>query len=288
MSTEATGKTLDYYLGLAYKVEITHDEDGWFAKVPDLPGCMTWTASYEELWPMIEDAKLGWIGDALEHGDPVPEPRNNKGFSGKVNLRMPKSLHRDLARQAEDEGVSLNQLMVSHLARGAGSGPFAGQNAAPSRQRDEESAQEITSRDWPQEVRRALEEYEELLRKEDLTPLAGSRIVTDSTRLLTEFSDELRSISNRVVEIKDKLVADTKKRRYPPRKVNELEKTFASLAQTHRALSVDFRKLEEFASRAIQEYKTRFGDEENQGAYSAVREAEMILQRASTNAQQLE
>lgn len=43
-----------------------------------------------------------------------------KTYSGKVNLRMPTSLHRDLARKAEDEGVSLNQFMVVALARAVG------------------------------------------------------------------------------------------------------------------------------------------------------------------------
>jgi len=112
-----TDKTLDYYAGLPYTVEVKHDEDGWFAKVVDLPGCMTWADTFEELGPMIEDAKRGWIEDALEHGDPVPEPRDTEDYSGKVNLRMPKSLHRDLARRAEAEGVSLNHVMVTTLAR---------------------------------------------------------------------------------------------------------------------------------------------------------------------------
>lgn len=106
----------------AYEVVIKHDEAGWFARVPDLPGCMTFAESYEELWPMIEDAKRGYIEDSLEHGDSIPEPLSNslEGFSGKVNLRMPKSLHRDLARLAEEEGVSLNQVMVAALARSVG------------------------------------------------------------------------------------------------------------------------------------------------------------------------
>lgn len=43
-----------------------------------------------------------------------------KAYSGKVNLRMPKSLHRDLARRAGEEGVSLNQFMVVVLARAVG------------------------------------------------------------------------------------------------------------------------------------------------------------------------
>ena len=46
-----------------------------------------------------------------------------KAYSGKVNLRMPRSLHRDLARRAEEEGVSLNQFMVVALARAVGEEP---------------------------------------------------------------------------------------------------------------------------------------------------------------------
>lgn len=46
--------------------------------------------------------------------------QTQKAYSGKVNLRMPKTLHRDLARRAEEEGVSLNQFMVVALARAVG------------------------------------------------------------------------------------------------------------------------------------------------------------------------
>lgn len=113
-------KTLDYYMSLPYAVEVRHDEDGYFAKVVDLPGCMTWADTAEELWPMIEDAKAAWIEGSLEEGLPIPEPRDVGEFSGKVNLRMPKGLHRDLVRRAEAEGVSLNQYMATALARSVG------------------------------------------------------------------------------------------------------------------------------------------------------------------------
>lgn len=113
-------KDFNYYMGLPYEAVIKHDEDGWFARVPDLPGCMTWADTYEELLPMIEDTKRGWIEDALEHGDPIPGPRSLERYSGKVNLRMPKTLHRDLVRAAEKEEVSLNQLMVTALAQWVG------------------------------------------------------------------------------------------------------------------------------------------------------------------------
>lgn len=116
----AQNKTLGYYMNLPYTLEVRHDEDGWFAKVLELPGCMTWADTFEDLGLMIEDAQRGWIEDALENGDSVPEPRDEESYSGKVNLRMPKSLHRDLAHHAEREGVSLNQVMIIALARSVG------------------------------------------------------------------------------------------------------------------------------------------------------------------------
>lgn len=117
---KAKDKTLDYYMGLPYTVEVKYDEDGYFARVVELPGCMTWADTIEELWPMVEDAKSAWIEDALEDGDPVPEPRDLEDYSGRVLLRMPKSLHRDLARRAEEDGVSLNQFMTTSLGRVVG------------------------------------------------------------------------------------------------------------------------------------------------------------------------
>jgi hypothetical protein len=46
-----------------------------------------------------------------------PEKRE---FSGNVRLRIPASLHRDLVRKAEAEGVSLNQLACAALAAAVG------------------------------------------------------------------------------------------------------------------------------------------------------------------------
>lgn len=40
-----------------------------------------------------------------------------EGYSGKLVLRIPRSLHRELKQQAAAEGVSLNQYMLYKLAR---------------------------------------------------------------------------------------------------------------------------------------------------------------------------
>ena len=43
--------------------------------------------------------------------------RTLEEYSGKVNLRIPRSLHKELAEHARQEGVSLNQYMVYKLSR---------------------------------------------------------------------------------------------------------------------------------------------------------------------------
>jgi hypothetical protein len=51
--------------------------------------------------------------------DSLPDPpvgSQRREYSGKFNVRVPKSLHAALASEAEAEGVSLNQLVVAKLA----------------------------------------------------------------------------------------------------------------------------------------------------------------------------
>ena len=51
--------------------------------------------------------------------DSLPEPAvgpQRREFSGKFNVRIPKSLHAALVHEAETEAVSLNQLVLTKLA----------------------------------------------------------------------------------------------------------------------------------------------------------------------------
>jgi predicted RNase H-like HicB family nuclease len=118
-------KTLDDYLALPWNIVIQHDRDdegneGYVAQVRELPGAMSQGDSPEEAVRNVYDAMAGWISVALEDGLPVPEPREPSGFSGRFLLRLPRGLHAELARQAELEGVSLNQYVATMLAGAAG------------------------------------------------------------------------------------------------------------------------------------------------------------------------
>jgi antitoxin HicB len=69
-----TAKTIEDYLALPYTLEIIPDDGAWFVQIKELPGCMTEVDEWDEVLPMIEDAKRLWIEAALAHGQEIPEP----------------------------------------------------------------------------------------------------------------------------------------------------------------------------------------------------------------------
>ncbi len=110
-------KDLKYYLSLPYTIQITReDETTWFARVLELPGCLTEGDTAEEAADMIQDALAGWLEVALEEGRSTPEPQATEAYSGRFVVRVPRTLHQQLVEVAEQEGVSLNQFINAALA----------------------------------------------------------------------------------------------------------------------------------------------------------------------------
>jgi predicted RNase H-like HicB family nuclease len=110
---------LEYYLKLEYPFNALADPDGGYVVVfHDLPGCMTQVENLTELPEMAEDARTGWIETEYEQGHDIPLPSQPEEYSGKFNVRLPRSLHRVLAEEADRQRVSLNQYVVMLLSRG--------------------------------------------------------------------------------------------------------------------------------------------------------------------------
>ena len=117
----------------SYPTQIYWDgrDGGYVALAPDLPGCSAFGETQGEALEELEHAIGGWIAAALAAGEAVPEPSPipaPSAHSGKTLLRMPASLHRRLAQEAQAEGVSLNQWLVSLLS--ASSAVYARADAA--------------------------------------------------------------------------------------------------------------------------------------------------------------
>ncbi len=99
-------------------VEYVQEENAYFVKFPELPGCMADGSSPEEAVTNALKVKDEWLEVALETGWTIPEPTTQPQTSGRITVRALKSLHNRLNERADQEGVSLNQLIQTYLAQG--------------------------------------------------------------------------------------------------------------------------------------------------------------------------
>jgi predicted HicB family RNase H-like nuclease len=103
----------------SYRISLIRSGEGpdvsWLAEVDGLPNCSRRGASPEEAvqraWAAVAELP-GPTGEQTEE----PKAKTVARHSGKLLVRMPATLHDELARAAEAEGVSLNQLITGALA----------------------------------------------------------------------------------------------------------------------------------------------------------------------------
>lgn len=121
-SRESNGLQIEELLKKAYHRIIVRDPEGSFSsRVLEFDGCFAGGATPEEAAEAIEEVMALWLEAELEQGHKIPEPFGSREHSGRLNLRMPASLHERAALRAAVEGVSLNQLLVAAVAAHLGS-----------------------------------------------------------------------------------------------------------------------------------------------------------------------
>jgi predicted RNase H-like HicB family nuclease len=116
-------KDLEYYDKLAYNIILETWDDGhgpyYVARVAELPHCMIHGDTPEQAIREIAIVKREWIESNLKRGKKIPEPVS-RNYSGKISLRIPASLHRQLVNVSTVQDVSLNQFMTMALANYVG------------------------------------------------------------------------------------------------------------------------------------------------------------------------
>jgi predicted HicB family RNase H-like nuclease len=95
----------------------------WSPEDGEHVGLCTEFPSLSWLAPTPETALLGIrqvvteaVADMQASGEPIPEPLAEKHYSGEFRVRIPSEVHRALAMQAAEQGVSLNRLASAKLA----------------------------------------------------------------------------------------------------------------------------------------------------------------------------
>jgi predicted HicB family RNase H-like nuclease len=99
-----------------YRVTWSEDDNEYVGLCAEFPG-LSWLAKKPEvalkgIRKLVEDVAR----DMHKEGEAVPEPIACKQYSGKFMVRVPPQVHRKLAIQAAESGVSLNRLASSKLS----------------------------------------------------------------------------------------------------------------------------------------------------------------------------
>ena len=99
-----------------YRVTWSEDDDehvGLCAEFPSLSWlALTPEAALRGIRKVVADV----VAEMRENGEIVPEPLASKRYSGRFMIRVPPEVHRNLAIQAAEAGVSLNRLASSKLS----------------------------------------------------------------------------------------------------------------------------------------------------------------------------
>jgi len=102
------------------KVQWDGDSEEYIASVPEFPyvtaSGRTRRKALDDLHSALELA----VASMDELGRALPEPRVYQQRSGQLRLRLPRSLHERLAEAADEEGVSLNQLIIALVSEAFG------------------------------------------------------------------------------------------------------------------------------------------------------------------------
>src|SRR2546428_10171302 len=118
MTTKAQ---VEHSVSRPYAIEFEYGEDpseGVLAYVPEWPDCFAAGRTREEAVQELGKVMRELASYRLERGLAIPEP--TAAYSGRVLLRMPKGLHRLAEQRAKSEDVSMNQWLVSAIARELG------------------------------------------------------------------------------------------------------------------------------------------------------------------------
>lgn len=100
----------------AIVVSWSEEDKGWGIKVPELPGCFSFTPQIKDTPKVAFDAISSWISAAKKNKLEIPEPASAKEYSGKFITRINPELHRELAIKAKLKGESINRLVEKILS----------------------------------------------------------------------------------------------------------------------------------------------------------------------------
>lgn len=99
-----------------YRVTWSAEDNEYIGLCVEFPS-LSWLArTPENALAGIRRIVRGVVRDIEDAGELVPTPLSVKRYSGQFRVRIPPEVHRSLAVQAAEQGVSLNRLASAKLS----------------------------------------------------------------------------------------------------------------------------------------------------------------------------
>ena len=99
-----------------YRVTWSAEDDEHVGLCAEFPSLSWLSKTPEEALKGIRKLVAQVAADMRASGEAMPTPLAEKHYSGEFRVRIPPEVHRSLAMQAAEQGVSLNRLASAKLA----------------------------------------------------------------------------------------------------------------------------------------------------------------------------
>ncbi|MBN1222008.1 MAG: type II toxin-antitoxin system HicB family antitoxin [Candidatus Aminicenantes bacterium] len=100
-----------------YKISWSEEDQDYIGLCVEFPSLSWLAASQQEALDGVRKVVADVVQDMISKREFPPPPLSGKKFSGKFMVRIPPGVHRRLAIQAAEEGISLNRLVSDKLTR---------------------------------------------------------------------------------------------------------------------------------------------------------------------------
>ena len=99
-----------------YRIEWSEEDHCHVARCLEFPSLAAHGDTIEEVLREIKYVVVESFKWMREEGETVPKPLGLKKFKGHLSLRIPPEKHRELVIRCAEEGISLNQFILSRLS----------------------------------------------------------------------------------------------------------------------------------------------------------------------------
>lgn len=99
-----------------YRVTWSQEDGEYLSLCAEFPSLSWLAATPEKALAGMRRLVTSVVSDMQTTGEPIPDPLSEKHYSGRFMVRVPSLVHRALATEAAEQGVSINRLVSAKLA----------------------------------------------------------------------------------------------------------------------------------------------------------------------------